>query len=72
MTFHEMFLNRPKMLTSKEASEYLGLKTGTLEIWRRTKRYNLPYSKIGRLVRYKKSDLDDFIERRTVVNKYGD
>ena len=31
----------------------LGLKKGTLSIWRTTGRYDLPYLKIGRLVRYR-------------------
>lgn len=55
-----------KMLTRKEAAEYLGVKEGTLAIWLCTKRYNLPYYKIGRNVRYKIKDLENFVE----VNKH--
>ncbi len=54
------------LLTRKEAAVYLGIAEMTLSIWKSTGRYNLPVVKIGRLVRYKKSDLDAFIERRTV------
>lgn len=53
-------------LTSKEAADYLGVKAATLSIWRCTKRYPLPYIKVGRLVRYKISDLDLFLATRTI------
>jgi excisionase family DNA binding protein len=49
-----------------EASAYLGVAVSTLSIWRNTKRYPLPYIKVGRLVRYRKSDLDAFMASRTV------
>lgn len=53
------------LLTRKEAAAYLGIAEMTLSIWKSTGRYNLPVVKVGRLVRYKKSDLDAFIDRRT-------
>jgi excisionase family DNA binding protein len=55
----------PEMLTTKEAAEYLGIKPQTLSVWRCTGRYDLPAVKIGRCLRYRKSDLDKFIDRRT-------
>jgi len=36
-----------------------------LSVWRSTGRYNLPYMKVGRLVRYRLSDLAEFLARRT-------
>lgn len=58
-----------ELLTSEEAAEQLGLKNkDTLSVWRTTKRYQLPYIKVGRLVRYRKSDIAKFIER----NVYGE
>lgn len=51
-----------ELLNRKEAAVYLGIAEQTLAIWHCTKRYNLPCAKIGRLVRYRKSDLDAFIE----------
>ena len=45
-----------------EASEYLGLKPSTLASWRCTGASNLKYRKIGRLVYYFQSDLDEFLE----------
>jgi len=53
------------LLTNEEAAAYLGLKPGTLDVWRSTKRYSLPYIKVGRLVRYRKSDLDRFLVEQT-------
>lgn len=38
---------------------------GTLAVWRSTGRYNLPFIKIGRKVRYRRADLEAWIESRT-------
>ena len=57
---------RPELFTSEQAAAYLGVSPGTLEVWRCTKRYHIPFIKVGRLVRYRKSDLDSFLDRRTV------
>lgn len=54
---------RSELLTRREAATYLGVSEQTLAIWKCTGRYNLPYIKIGRLVKYKKADLDAFITR---------
>lgn len=50
------------LLTQEEVAERLGLKASTLEMWRSHKRYDLPYIKMGRLVRYKQEDVEKFIE----------
>jgi excisionase family DNA binding protein len=55
-----------ELLNSNEAATYLGVCPGTLEVWRCTKRYQIPFIKVGRLVRYRKSELDNFLNRRTV------
>ncbi len=52
-------------LTPKAASEYLGVSKETLSVWRCTGRYAIPYLKVGRLVKYRKSDLDSWLEKRT-------
>lgn len=46
----------------KEASVYLKTPEATLAAWRCTKRVRVPFIKIGGNVRYRKSDLDAFIE----------
>ena len=53
------------LLTQAQAAEILGVTPGTLSVWRCTKRYNIPYIKVGRLVKYRKSALDAFLDRRT-------
>ena len=49
------------LLTTTEAAEMLDVSPQTLEVWRSTKRYPLPYVKIGRNVRYRKSGILTFI-----------
>lgn len=49
------------LLSRKEAAKYLGISEQTLAIWKCTKRYDLPFVKIGRLIKYRKADLDGFI-----------
>ena len=56
-----------ELLNPVEAARILDVKTGTLEVWRATKRYNLAYVKIGRSVKYRRSDLLAFIASRTVA-----
>ncbi len=58
--------NDNQLRTEAEAAEKLGVKCGTLQVWRSTKRYALPYVKVGRLVRYRESALDKFLADRTV------
>lgn len=52
------------LLTKEDVSEILGVSTGTLAVWRATKRYNLPYVKSGRLIRYREEDVEAFITSR--------
>jgi excisionase family DNA binding protein len=51
-------------LTNREAAAYLSVTAGTLSVWRTTGRYSLPYLKVGRLVRYRRSDLDEWLKTR--------
>jgi excisionase family DNA binding protein len=51
-----------KLLNRKQAAEVLGIKPQTLAAWVTTKRYNLPFIKIGRRVLYAMSDLQAFIQ----------
>jgi excisionase family DNA binding protein len=54
------------LLTEADAAKQLDVTVGTLQVWRSTKRYPLPYVKIGRNVRYRKSAVLAFIAARTV------
>jgi excisionase family DNA binding protein len=57
-----------KLLTRTEAAQYLGVSDQTLADWACTKRYPLPVVKVGRLVRYRVSDLESFLDIRTKNN----
>jgi len=54
------------LLTTKEAARLLGIKENTLAIWRNQQRYNIPYIKVGRTIRYKRKDIIDFLRRQTL------
>ncbi len=56
----------PELLTREQAAAYIGIVSGTLEVWRSTKRYHTPFIKVGRLVRYRKSELGSFLDKRTI------
>lgn len=53
-----------RLLTPAEVAEYLGVSVETLNVWRCTKRYGLSYVKVGRLVRYRLSDVEAFANAR--------
>lgn len=54
------------LLTTPEAAAYIGVTKNTLSVWRCVGRYNIQFVKVGRLVKYRKSALDAFLDRRTV------
>lgn len=56
------------LLSRAEAAAYLGVAIQTLANWQSTKRYPLPAIKIGRRVKYRRCDLDEFIEANRVVD----
>ena len=56
-----------ELLTTEQAARLLDVRPGTLEVWRNAKRYGLPYIRVGRNVRYRRSDLVKFLEQRTVA-----
>ncbi len=56
-----MSLNSSNLLSRTQAAEFLGVSKGTLEIWASTGRYELPFVKVGRLAKYRLSDLENFI-----------
>jgi hypothetical protein len=55
-------------LDTRAAADYLGLKPATLEVWRSTGRYDRPFEKRGRCVRYRRSVLDRFLASRTYTS----
>lgn len=55
----------PVSINDKDTATAVGTKPGTLSVWRSIGRYDLPYFKAGRLVRYRLDDVAAFIARRT-------
>lgn len=51
----------PSLMSRRETAELLGVKEQTLACWATTKRYDLPYVKVGRLVKYRREDVERFI-----------
>jgi excisionase family DNA binding protein len=59
-------LSKSELYDTDTAAAYLGVRPHTLEVWRTTRRYDLPFVKVGRLVKYRRADLDAFLTSRTV------
>ena len=54
------------LLTTEEAARLLGLSPSTLEIWRCTRRYHIPFIKVWHRVCYRRSDLLAWLQTRRV------
>lgn len=50
------------LLSSEEVAEYLGVTKWTVNRWRCGESVNLPFVRIGRVVRYKISDVKQFLK----------
>ena len=59
----------PTLLSRKQAAEFLGVKENTLAVWLTTRRYDLPVVKVGRLCKYRLSDLLEFLDKQTTPAK---
>ncbi len=57
-----MNIHNTSLMTIQQASEYLQIKAKTLYAW--TESGEIPHYKIGRLIRFKKTDIDNWIEER--------
>ncbi len=56
------------LLDEKSAAQFLQVEPGTLSVWRCVGRYKIPFVKIGSKVRYRRSDLETWLESRTQNN----
>jgi excisionase family DNA binding protein len=63
----ETFAKFSNFIDEKTAAAYLGVEPGTLSVWRSTGRYQIPFTKVGRLVRYRTNVLDAWLQTRTRV-----
>ena len=55
-----------RLLSPKEAAAYLGTSISSLNKWRNHDEHDLPFVKCGRFIRYRKEDLDSWIEMHIV------
>jgi excisionase family DNA binding protein len=62
-----MALRLETLLTPAEAAAILQVSVGTLSVWRCVKRYPLKYIKVGHSVRYRETDLREFLRSREVA-----
>lgn len=53
------------LLLPEQAAAVLGVTSQTLSAWRCTKRYEIPFVRVGSRVRYREEDLKRFIQSRT-------
>ena len=53
------------LISPDEVAEILGVATQTLAIWRCARRYGLPFVRVGRLIRYRKADVEAWLTART-------
>ncbi|HVW96130.1 MAG TPA: helix-turn-helix domain-containing protein [Mucilaginibacter sp.] len=58
---------KPKeIMNRKEAAAYINYAPNTLATWACKNRYDLKYFRIGRNIRYHRSELDRFLESRLI------
>lgn len=58
-----------KLLTAKQVSELLEVKLDTVYDW--VHRGRIPYVKLGRLVRFRKTEVFQWVESHTIRSKSG-
>ena len=60
-----MSMLKEKIISIREAAEQLGVRVNTLYSW--VYLHKIEYVKIGRLVKFKQSTIDRFVEEHTVA-----
>jgi hypothetical protein len=64
MTVQEIRAASAELLDEKAAAALIQVSAGTLSVWRSTGRYKLPFVKVGAKVRYKRCDLQAWLDSR--------
>lgn len=62
--------SQENLLTPVQVAELLGVSSGTLAVWRSNGTCQIPYMKIGRCVRYKRSAIDSFMNQQTHLHTH--
>jgi excisionase family DNA binding protein len=58
--------SKDELLPRPAAAAYIGVRPQTLAAWATLGRYDLPFVRVGRLVKYRRSHLDAWLASRTV------
>jgi excisionase family DNA binding protein len=66
MTLSIIRTNVRELVSRQEAADILNVQPQTLAKWASVRRYDLPYIKVGKAVRYRRSDLQQFMNRNTI------
>lgn len=56
-----------EMMTEDETAEFLTVKPQTLAAWRCRGSHDLPFVKVGRAVRYRRTNVLEWLENRTAT-----
>lgn len=64
MSLQETIAASAELVDDKTAAALIQVSPGTLSVWRSTGRYKLPFVKIGAKVRYKRCDLQAWLDSR--------
>lgn len=59
-------MNDEQLMNRKEAARYLGVSPGTLANWKSNGRVKIPCFFVGRSIRYRKSDLDAYLDAHKI------
>lgn len=64
--------DQPQLLSRTEAADYLGVKPQTLAAWACSKRVQVPYTKLGRRVMYRRTDLEALVAANLRTSTQGE
>lgn len=64
MSLQEIIAASAELVDDKTAAALIQVSPGTLSVWRSTGRYRLPFVKVGAKVRYKRGDLQAWLDSR--------
>lgn len=64
--FHQKFIKSKQLMDQKEAAAYLGTTVSSLNTLRSKGRTDLPFVRWGNRIKYRKEDLDKWIENHVV------
>lgn len=66
MTIQTLSFTDDVLATPDEAAKLIKINASTLQKWRSTGENAIPFVKIGRSVRYRVTDLRDYVERHVM------